>query len=66
MQFFLIFFLLFLMTLQCDTDDCVEAHTNVDVIADIDAIQELLEDRLPLIWAGVPVNEAKLPWPPPN
>ncbi|PRW56929.1 glycosyltransferase family 61 [Chlorella sorokiniana] len=49
--------------LQCNTEECVEAHTNVDVIVDIAAFRALLADRLPLVFAGWPVEAAALPWP---
>lgn len=45
------------------TEDCVEAHTNVDVIVDLAEFRALLESRLPLVWAKTPVREAALPWP---
>jgi protein O-GlcNAc transferase len=48
---------------KCDTDECVEAHTNVDVVVDIKALERLLEDTLPAVWDAVPVEEAELPWP---
>lgn len=40
-----------------------QAHTNVDVIVDIAAFRALLADRLPLVFAGWPVEAAALPWP---
>ena len=40
-----------------------QAHTNVDVIVDIPAFRALLADRLPLVFAGWPVEAAALPWP---
>ncbi|EFN54929.1 expressed protein [Chlorella variabilis] len=49
--------------LQCNTEECVEAHTNVDVRVDIDAFRALLADRLPLVFAGWPVEAAAIPWP---
>lgn len=48
---------------QCDTDECVEAHTTVDVVVDIPELRALLRDRLPRVWAGERVAGAKLPWP---
>lgn len=50
---------------QCATEDCVEAHTNVDVIVNLEEFRELLANRLPLVFAGASVEEAALPWPPP-
>ena len=49
---------------QCATEDCVEAHTNVDVLVDVAQIRALLADRLPLVWAGASIAEAALHWPP--
>jgi protein O-GlcNAc transferase len=49
--------------LQCNTEECVEAHTNVDVRVDIGSFRALLADRLPLVFAGWPVEAAALPWP---
>ncbi|KAL4853094.1 hypothetical protein ACK3TF_005878 [Chlorella vulgaris] len=49
--------------LQCNTEECVEAHTNVDVRVDIPAFRALLADRLPLVFAGWPVEAAAIPWP---
>jgi len=48
---------------QCGTEECVEAHTRVDVIIDVPAVRDLLRDRLPLVWAGTPIGKAALPWP---
>ncbi len=46
------------------TEDCVEAHTNVDVVVNLDEFRALLESRLPLVFGGASVEEAALPWPP--
>ncbi len=46
------------------TEDCVEAHTNVDVVVDLVAFKALLDSRLPLVFAGASKAEAELPWPP--
>ncbi|CAL8471513.1 g11055 [Coccomyxa elongata] len=51
-------------SLQCSTEDCVEAHTNVDVVVNLDEFRALLESRLPLVFGGASVEEAALPWPP--
>lgn len=40
-----------------------QAHTNVDVRVDIPAFRALLADRLPLVYAGWPVEAAAIPWP---
>ena len=45
------------------TEDCVEAHTQVDVIVDLEEFRSLLESRLPLVFNGTSVLEAALPWP---
>ena len=45
------------------SEECVEAHTNVDVIVDLKELRSLIASRLPLIDAGVPVSAAALPWP---
>ena len=44
---------------------CVEAHTNVDVIVNIQELHDLIASRLPLIEANLPIRAAALPWPPP-
>lgn len=41
----------------------LQAHTNVDVRVDIPAFRALLADRLPLVFAGWPVEAAHIPWP---
>lgn len=46
-------------------EDCVEAHTNVDVVVDLVAFKALLDSRLSLVFAGVSVEEAKIDWPEP-
>ena len=51
---------------KCDTEECVEAHTNIDVIVDIVAVRALLVSRLPLVWNGTAVEVAALPWPKPQ
>lgn len=48
---------------QCEKEDCIEAHTNVDVLVDVEQIRALLASRLPLVFAGASVSEALLPWP---
>lgn len=48
---------------QCGTEECVEAHTNVDVIVNIEEFKALLDDRLPYVWAGAKVETAAIPWP---
>lgn len=45
------------------TEDCVEAHTNVDVIVNVNELRNLLQDRLPHVWAGKSVAEAAISWP---
>jgi len=45
------------------TEDCVEAHTNVDVVVNVNEFRALLKDRLPHVWAGKSVSEAAVPWP---
>ena len=50
--------------MQCVQDEaCVEAHTNVDVIVNIQELRERIASRLPFIEAGLPVKAAALPWP---
>ena len=44
-------------------EECVEAHTNVDVVVNLKELRLLLQDRLPLVYEGVSVEDAKLPWP---
>ena len=41
----------------------MEAHTNVDVVVNLDEFRALLESRLPLVFSGASVEEAALPWP---
>ena len=49
--------------MQCDSEECVEAHTNVDVVVDVTELRALLADRLPLVFAGWSVASAAIPWP---
>ena len=49
--------------LACNTEECVEAHTNVDVVVDVPQLRALLADRLPLVAAGHSVADCALPWP---
>ena len=49
--------------LTCATEECVEAHTNVDVIVNVPEFRALLADRLPLVRAGWAVSSAEVPWP---
>lgn len=53
-----------MMTAVLQTEDCVEAHTNVDVIVNLDEFRALLDSRLPLVFGGASLDEAALPWPP--
>ena len=48
-------------TLQ--TEECVEAHTNIDVVVNLAELKELLDSRLPLVFKGASVEEASWPWP---
>ena len=49
---------------QCKTEECVEAHTNVDVIVDIPQLKKLLDSRLPMVFRGASVQAASAIWPP--
>lgn len=44
-------------------EECVEAHTNVDVVVNLKELRALLQDRLPLVYEGMSIEDAKLPWP---
>jgi protein O-GlcNAc transferase len=44
-------------------EDCVEAHTRVDVMVDLAAFKALLDSRLPLVFAGKSIKEAAMAWP---
>ena len=48
---------------QCDTQDCLEAHTGVDVVVDVAELKALLDDRLPLVYARSPTPNAEIEWP---
>lgn len=49
---------------NCGTEECVEAHTKVDVMVDIPAFRKLLQDRLPFVWNKTHPHLASIPWPP--
>ncbi|CAL5223424.1 g5938 [Coccomyxa viridis] len=49
---------------QCATEDCVEAHTNVDVVVNVAELRALLVSCLPRVFEGASVESASLPWPP--
>ena len=49
---------------ECGTEECVEAHTKVDVKVDIEAFRALLADRLPFVWNGTHPYYAEIDWPP--
>lgn len=51
------------LSAQCSSEECVEAHTNVDVVVDIPEFKALLESRLPFVWNGSTVRQAGLAWP---
>lgn len=38
-------------------EECVEAHTNVDIIVDIDQLKSMLDARIPQVLAGVSVKK---------
>jgi hypothetical protein len=44
----------------------LQAHTNVDVIVNLEEFRALLASRLPLVFAGASVADAALPWPSPD
>ena len=41
----------------------MEAHTNVDVVVNLQEFKALLDSRLPLVFNGTAVADAELPWP---
>lgn len=45
------------------TEDCVEAHTNVDIVVNLDELRALLRSRLPLVYNSASVKAAMAPWP---
>ena len=52
------------MGLWClQTEDCVEAHTNVDIIVNLEELLALLRSRLPLVFNSASVKAALAPWP---
>ena len=50
-------------SLVCSTEECVEAHTNIDIVVNLAELKILLDSRLPLVFTGASVAEAALPWP---
>jgi hypothetical protein len=48
---------------ECLIEDCTEAATHVDIVVDIAALKALLDSRLPLVFKGMSVQRAALPWP---
>jgi hypothetical protein len=48
---------------ECYIEDCVEAATNVDVAVDLPALKALLDSRLPLVFNGTSIADARAPWP---
>ena len=50
-------------TAQCRIQDCVEAHTNVDIIVDVKQLRAMLDTRLPRVLAGASVPELASVWP---
>lgn len=49
---------------ECGTEECVEAHTKVDVKVDLDAFRALLRERLPFVWNNTHPYYAQFEWPP--
>ncbi len=41
----------------------MEAHTNVNVVVNVEELRALLTDRMPLVFAGASVEDTALPWP---
>lgn len=50
---------------ECSVEECVEAATKVDVVVDLEAFKALLDSRLPLVFNGTHIDDARLPWPAP-
>ena len=48
---------------KCDTNECSEVHTNVDLIVDVDAVRTVISEQLPLVLQGKLPQEIGLPWP---
>eukprot|EP00892_Ulva_mutabilis_P005351 jgi/Ulvmu1/3188/UM015_0229.1 len=42
---------------QCHVEECVEAHTNVDVIVDLDQLKTMLDARIPRVLSGESVKK---------
>ena len=51
------------MVIWLQTEDCVEAHTNVDVVVNVAELRALLESCLPHVFDGASVKSASVPWP---
>lgn len=41
----------------------MEAHTNVDIIVDLDELKQMLDARLPRVFAGESVSSLASVWP---
>lgn len=48
---------------RCDTEECTEAHTRVDIVVDLEELGALLDAALPRVFAGEPVRDAEAEWP---
>jgi hypothetical protein len=48
---------------QCHLEECVEAHTNVDIVVNLDELKAMLDTRLPRVFAGEPVTKLASVWP---
>lgn len=41
----------------------MEAHTHVDIIVDLDELKQMLDARLPQVFAGASVSSLASVWP---
>jgi hypothetical protein len=48
---------------ECRIQECVEAHTNVDIVVDLEQLKSMLDVRLPLVFAGASVFKTDSVWP---
>jgi hypothetical protein len=48
---------------ECQLEECVEAHTNVDIVVDVGQLKAMLDARLPRVFMGESVAKLKSVWP---
>lgn len=49
--------------MQCDTEECVEAHTNIDVVVNVTAVENILQKAVQSVTESLSMDQVDFEWP---